>query len=58
MEYDPQPPFDAGSPEGAGPEVVARFAQFAEATFGERIDESIARTVSQVLERRAALSDA
>ncbi len=58
MEYNPRPPFDAGSPEAAGAEVVARFAQFAEATFGERIDESIARTVSRVLQRRAAPSDA
>lgn len=24
MEYDPQPPFDAGSPEKAGPDVVGR----------------------------------
>jgi cyclohexyl-isocyanide hydratase len=23
MEYDPQPPFDAGSPDKAGPEVVS-----------------------------------
>jgi len=22
MEYDPQPPFDAGSPQGAGPELT------------------------------------
>lgn len=30
-EYDPQPPFDAGSPEAAGPELVARVrARFAE----------------------------
>ncbi|WP_413809554.1 hypothetical protein [Streptomyces sp. OE57] len=42
----------------ASAEVVARFAQFAEAAFGERLDESIARAVSQVLERRAAPSDA
>jgi cyclohexyl-isocyanide hydratase len=25
LEYDPQPPFDAGSPEGAGAELVARY---------------------------------
>jgi cyclohexyl-isocyanide hydratase len=25
LEYDPQPPFGAGSPEGAGPELVARY---------------------------------
>ncbi len=24
IEYDPKPPFDAGSPGGAGPEIVAR----------------------------------
>ncbi len=24
IEYDPKPPFNAGSPEGAGPEVVAK----------------------------------
>ncbi len=24
IEYDPHPPFDAGSPEGAGPEVTAK----------------------------------
>ena len=23
MEYDPQPPFDAGSVEGAGPRIAA-----------------------------------
>jgi cyclohexyl-isocyanide hydratase len=27
MEYDPEPPFDAGSPEGAGPELTARVLQ-------------------------------
>lgn len=26
LEYDPAPPFDAGSPEKAGPELVARYA--------------------------------
>ena len=30
IEYDPQPPFDAGSPEKAGPDLVAAaLAQFA-----------------------------
>lgn len=24
LEYDPQPPFQAGSPDGAGPEWTAR----------------------------------
>ncbi len=27
FEYDPAPPFDAGSPEKAGPELVARYAE-------------------------------
>ncbi|RYZ08570.1 MAG: DJ-1/PfpI family protein [Myxococcales bacterium] len=27
LEYDPQPPFDCGSPESAGPERVARFRE-------------------------------
>jgi cyclohexyl-isocyanide hydratase len=25
LEYDPQPPFDAGTPAGAGPDLVARY---------------------------------
>jgi transcriptional regulator GlxA family with amidase domain len=29
LEYDPQPPFDAGSPEKAGPEVMARALELA-----------------------------
>jgi len=28
MEYDPQPPFDAGSPEAAGPEIVQQVLEF------------------------------
>ncbi len=47
MEYDPKPPFNAGSPEGAGPEVVARFDQFT-AQFNDLFDNA----VSSVLERR------
>jgi hypothetical protein len=27
IEYDPQPPFDAGSPEKAGPDVVGEVRQ-------------------------------
>lgn len=27
FEYDPAPPFDAGSPQKAGPELVARYAE-------------------------------
>jgi cyclohexyl-isocyanide hydratase len=51
MEYDPRPPFDAGSPEGAGPATVARFTEFAAGT-----DRSLHRAVSRGLEQRAALS--
>jgi hypothetical protein len=29
IEYDPQPPFDAGSPAKAGPAVHARVAEYA-----------------------------
>ncbi|WP_410608220.1 DJ-1/PfpI family protein [Amycolatopsis sp. lyj-109] len=49
MEYNPNPPFDAGSPEGAGPAVVARFTQFT-SPFSEVFDAA----VSRVLERRTA----
>lgn len=28
LEYDPQPPFDAGTPETAGQEVVESLLQF------------------------------
>ena len=31
IEYDPQPPFDSGSHEKAGAEVVARIAEYAAA---------------------------
>lgn len=30
LEYDPQPPFDCGTPEKAGPERVARYRSFQE----------------------------
>jgi cyclohexyl-isocyanide hydratase len=30
MEYDPKPPFDAGSPEAAGPEITALARGFIE----------------------------
>ncbi|WP_330176947.1 DJ-1/PfpI family protein [Streptomyces sp. NBC_01498] len=47
MEYDPKPPFDAGSPEGAGPEAVALFNQFiAEA------DKNLTRAASDALGQR------
>ncbi len=34
IEYDPQPPFDAGSPEKAPPELVARYRERAAARRG------------------------
>ena len=33
MEYDPEPPFQAGSPKTAGPEIVAQAMSFMAATF-------------------------
>jgi hypothetical protein len=29
IEYDPQPPFDAGHPSKVGPEVLERIAEYA-----------------------------
>lgn len=34
MEYDPAPPFDAGSPEKAGPELVQKAMSFVTETLG------------------------
>jgi len=36
LEYDPEPPFDSGSPEGAGPERVERFRRTIEQSYEER----------------------
>jgi cyclohexyl-isocyanide hydratase len=36
IEYDPHPPFNAGSPEGAGPEIVARMRTAAAGRQAER----------------------
>ena len=43
LEYDPQPPFSAGSPQGAGPEIVARLR----ALQGERL-QRVAATIERV----------
>lgn len=43
LEYDPQPPFDAGSPQGAGPEIVARLR----ALQGERL-QRVTATLDRV----------
>lgn len=36
MEYDPAPPFDAGSPEKAGPELVKKAMQYMAQAMGEK----------------------
>lgn len=39
LEYDPQPPFDAGSPDRAGPELVERYRQRIAALVRTRDDD-------------------
>ncbi|MDX3853635.1 DJ-1/PfpI family protein [Streptomyces sp. AK02-01A] len=51
MEYDPEPPFNAGSPESAGPELVALRTRFMTGP-----DTALRNAVSRVLEQRAASS--
>ncbi|MYU12459.1 DJ-1/PfpI family protein [Streptomyces sp. SID8361] len=51
MEYDPEPPFNAGSPESAGPEIVALRTRFM-----AEPDTALRNAVSHVLEQRAATS--
>ncbi|MFO6445703.1 DJ-1/PfpI family protein [Erythrobacter sp. NE805] len=41
FEYDPAPPFDAGSPAKAGPELVARYAEAAAARARGREEELV-----------------
>jgi len=43
MEYDPKPPFDAGSPEAAGPEITALARSFIEPVHARTL--RIARTL-------------
>lgn len=49
MEYDPHPPFGAGSPRGAGSVAVDRFKEF-----GRVLEEDTDRAITRVLEQRAA----
>jgi cyclohexyl-isocyanide hydratase len=42
FEYDPAPPFDAGSPEKAGSEIVAAYTATVSATFPKREAEIVA----------------
>ena len=39
LEYDPQPPFDAGSPEGAGAELVEAYRRRMDKLVPDRIDD-------------------
>lgn len=48
VEYDPQPPFDAGTPERASPAVVARVRERASAVMRER-DAAAARAAEALL---------
>jgi cyclohexyl-isocyanide hydratase len=47
IEYDPQPPFDAGSPEGAGTAIVAKARTGAAARQAERA-EAVARAAARL----------
>jgi cyclohexyl-isocyanide hydratase len=46
FEYDPQPPFDCGSPESAGPELVARLGAL-QAERLKQVEEAMNRTCAQ-----------
>jgi cyclohexyl-isocyanide hydratase len=48
IEYDPQPPFNAGSPEGAGAEAVARTTTAASRRQAER-QEAVNRAAARLL---------
>ncbi len=43
LEYDPQPPFDAGSPQGAGAELVARYREMVAPRLA-RVEAALAQT--------------
>jgi cyclohexyl-isocyanide hydratase len=49
LEYDPAPPFDCGSPEGAGEERVARFRREIQPAYEKRqalVEEAASRIAS------------
>jgi len=50
LEYDPQPPFAAGSPQGAGPEIVARLRALQGARL-ERVEAALARAAAALEQR-------
>jgi cyclohexyl-isocyanide hydratase len=47
IEYDPHPPFNAGSPTGAGPELTARMTQAAAARQTQRA-EAVKRAAARL----------
>jgi len=47
IEYNPQPPFDAGSPQGAGPELTARMTQAASPRQAQRA-EAVKRAAARL----------
>src|SRR6266536_1809112 len=51
VEYDPHPPFDAGSPERAGPELVERIRRAAEPMLRER-EAAVARAAEALQETK------
>ena len=50
LEYDPQPPFAAGSPQAAGPEIVARLRALQGARL-ERVEPVLARAAAALEQR-------
>ena len=52
VEYDPHPPFDAGSPERAGPELVERIRRAAEPMLRER-EAAVARAAKALEETKS-----
>jgi len=53
LEYDPAPPFDAGSPERADPELLARYQAMAAKRAGDRDARTLA--VAERLRNRAGV---
>jgi cyclohexyl-isocyanide hydratase len=49
LEYNPQPPFNSGSPETAGPELTAKARKALEAVLAQR-----AKTINDVAQRQRA----
>lgn len=56
LEYDPAPPFDAGSPDRAGPELVAKYRAMVARMAPDR-DARMAELAERLTQRRAARQD-